>query len=55
MRFILTLVMFFSATVNAVNTYWNQGVHCGTTQDATLSDCYALLTDTALWDACESS
>jgi hypothetical protein len=27
------------------------GVHCGTTNDATLSDCQALLNDEGTWDA----
>ena len=37
----------------AATQYFNTGVHCGTTADATLSDCQALVNDQGIWDAGE--
>lgn len=39
----------------AATQYFNTGVHCGTSADATLSDCQALVNDQGIWDAGKSS
>ncbi|ORX36082.1 hypothetical protein BD324DRAFT_630088 [Kockovaella imperatae] len=39
------------AIVSRAIAYINTGVHCGTTADATLSDCEALVNDQSIWDA----
>ena len=40
-----------AAAVNSTLLSRGIGVHCGTTDDATLSDCQQLLNDDATWNA----
>ena len=49
-----TLVALAFAGPAVATNYLNTGVHCGTTADATLSDCQALLNEQGIWDAGES-
>ncbi|KAL0581217.1 hypothetical protein V5O48_000805 [Marasmius crinis-equi] len=49
-----TFAAILSATLIALalaKPHERRDVHCGTTDDATLSDCQALVTDKALWDS----
>jgi len=48
------LLALFATSASAIN-YLNTGVHCGTTADATLSDCQALVNDLSIWEGGESS
>jgi hypothetical protein len=46
------LLALFATSASAIN-YLNTGVHCGTTSDATLSDCQALVNDLSIWEGGE--
>ncbi|KAJ8496319.1 hypothetical protein ONZ45_g12516 [Pleurotus djamor] len=50
--FALSAITILAATTFALaNPFERRDVHCGTTSDATLSDCQALTSDKALWDS----
>ncbi|KAI5474418.1 hypothetical protein MNV49_003359 [Pseudohyphozyma bogoriensis] len=48
-----TLAVAFLSFLGAASAtnYFNTGVHCGTTSNAKLSDCQALINNQATWDA----
>jgi isochorismate hydrolase len=50
MRF-ATFSSLLATLLVAPGVFAGIGVHCGTTSDATLSDCQALLNDDTTWDA----
>lgn len=52
--FALVALLATSASADFGDKYGNQGVHCGTTDDATLSDCAALVNDLSIWETGES-
>ncbi|GJE91140.1 hypothetical protein PsYK624_072890 [Phanerochaete sordida] len=47
---LFSAIPLLAALAAAQLAYAGIGVHCGTTNDATLSDCKALLNDDATWD-----